>query len=185
MARMILIICGILFMFSIFTVQAAGTGESEKVKQKGAPDKGKDRPVEIKSVKEHFLVEIELSDNGLKVISKTLVPSAMPKQRMKNIRYPWSYRLFDLSGKEIYSGGMEDPFEVRGEFQNPRDPDKIDSYHFKRKGPVRFTVRIPAVTMSHRLEIRKLKPSGLRVLKPGKSDYIVVGTVLVDIGGIK
>jgi hypothetical protein len=91
----------------------------------------------------HLLLLVVKEPGGFRVEQSTLVPKPLPKQRDTKRVYPWRFEISNAQGKVVYSSGMADPTEIRGEFANPTDPTKIDLVRVKVKDPVRFTIRVP------------------------------------------
>lgn len=106
---------------------------------------------------QHLLVQVVKTGKEFKVVRTTLVKSALPKQRSAPRPFAWRFKAVGVDEQVLFLAGLDDPTLLRGEFQNPGDPTRIDAVFTKMPEPVHFTIRLPLLKPD-RLDFFAVKP---------------------------
>jgi len=129
-----------------------------------APDRGR-----------HLLLDmVRLPDGRFEVLHTTVVHSGLPKRRGLGRAHPWRFALI-AGGRVLHEDGLQDPAVIRGEFHHPDDPGRIQAFHLRRQGPVRFSIRVPLIHREARLEFHALRPGMERVHPFTAEAYQTIG----------
>lgn len=98
-----------------------------------------------KAASSHLLLHLALENGQLSVVSSRVVDMPL-RQRSIRPGPDTRYRVVLVSdeGKVVYETGMNDPFELRGEWPAEDGSGRIEGVHLRQTGRVDFSVRVPA-----------------------------------------
>ena len=82
----------------------------------------------------------------------------------------------DRNGKTVWTMYLQDPAVLRAEFHGKRPGDTIQGRTIRRKGPVVFTVRLPAVGIEQ-LSVERLRDGATADDAKKAASWIRLGTV--------
>ncbi|NMB73568.1 MAG: hypothetical protein GYA21_00400 [Myxococcales bacterium] len=124
----------------------------------------------------HLLIQVSLEKGSFTLVRVTEVAQPLPKQRTPSEPGTWKAALLDEKGRPLYSVRMNDPTELRGEFEDPTQPGRIQAVHTRQPEPVHFTVRVPAGA-GRRLVFYALDAERVREPEPKEADWKTLGDV--------
>lgn len=127
----------------------------------------------------HLLIQVSLEKGSFTLVHVTEVAQPLPKQRTSSEPGTWKAALLDEKGRQLYSIRMNDPTELRGEFEDPTQPGRIQAVHTRQPEPVHFTVRVPAGA-GRRLVFYALSPDKAREPEPRDADWVELGALRLD-----
>ena len=132
----------------------------------------------------HLLLDmVQETDGSFRVLRSTVVSSGLPKQRGLGQVRPWRFALI-ADGLVLHEAGLEDPAVIRGEFQDPEDPSRIQAVRVRQQGPVQFSIRVPLLRREALLEFHALRPEMQRAPLVTPEAYRTLGRVaFTPVGG--
>jgi len=111
----------------------------------------------IPAPEQHQVVRVTRTASGFQVVDRQILDLPLPAQTSGT----WQLEALDQDGRVRFQAAVADPTELRGEFQDPDDPAKIQGHHLTDDRPVSFLVRLP-VDATHRLELYAQPRGGQR-----------------------
>jgi hypothetical protein len=127
----------------------------------------------------HWLVHISMEKGVFRLVRVTEVALPLPKVRSGAEIGSWKAVLLDDRDRKVHSLRLLDPTELRGEFEDPSRPGRIQAVRTRMPEPVHFTVRVPAGA-GQRLVFYALDAEAVRQAEPGDADWKKLGEVRLD-----
>jgi hypothetical protein len=91
----------------------------------------------------HLALLVQWDGSRFTIEKTTLVPSALPKQRMGTPQQAWRYQVLAPDNSVLYAAGLIDPTVLRGEFAASPKDHRIVGTTVVKSLPVTFVVRVP------------------------------------------
>lgn len=101
--------------------------------------------------RQHLLLRVIQDGAGFRVAARRVIDLPLPAQPAP-AGGDWQVEVLGPEGQVLHRQGLEDPSQIRGEFQNPSDPRRIDGYRLSGTRPPSFLLRVP-LQEAHRLEV--------------------------------
>lgn len=122
---------------------------------------------------DHQLLTLELSPEGLKVLSARAVSAPLPLLRVPEA-HPWHLSVKNAEGRAVFEQDVPAQNQLRGEFAGPEG--QTEGHHLLLAKSV-FAARVPNVTGTLTLTVKRstLSPEDPRAA--GAGDSVEVGTV--------
>jgi hypothetical protein len=125
---------------------------------------------------QHLLVTLVMEKGHIRLEAMQTVARPLPKERDRGRVFPFRARLLAADGRVTFVRGFADPRVLRGEFQDPDRPGRIQSHHLLRTDPVTFVLRLP-VTANRRLQIQSLPADQARSPRPSEDSWQTLDTL--------
>lgn len=107
---------------------------------------------------QHQVLRILRTSSGFEVVERRIVDLPLPPGLGPGPS-TWQVEALGLDGRVQFQAGLEDPTQLRGEFQHAASPGRIQGYHLDENQPVSFLVRMP-VLETRRLDIFERRREG-------------------------